>query len=150
MAVAALGFFCMSMTAAGEHPPICPDESTILPTQHSASTKEFSLEFINRAGIALSLYWVNFDGKEVPVCLRSVVVFVNYCLVGCLRLGLFVSMIASVCYVASLHISLSVPSFVHNACSFCYSEGTACCMYYCTGINTAYSHSSLIISVSPV
>ena len=60
-------FFCMSL-AAGEDPPICPDETTVTPSQHSTTRKEVSLEFINDAGIDLSVFWVNFDGDEIPVC----------------------------------------------------------------------------------
>ena len=63
--------FCVSLSMAFTDPPICPNESTVEASRHSARNrrKEVSLDFFNDAGIDLSVFWVNFDGEEVLVCL---------------------------------------------------------------------------------
>ena len=84
MLVATVTLLCV---AAGEV-PLCPEEATLPPSQHSIATNEVALFFSNGAGIDVSVFWVNFDGHEVPVCLQS---FLSAsCLVCCLRLGLFI------------------------------------------------------------
>ena len=65
MVVATVILLCVT---AGEV-PLCPDEDKLLPSQHSTATNEVALHFFNGAGIDLSVFWVNFDGYEVPVCL---------------------------------------------------------------------------------
>ena len=63
--------FCVSLSMAFTDPPICPNESNVEASRHSARNrrKEVSLDFFNDAGIDLSVFWVNFDGEEVLVCL---------------------------------------------------------------------------------
>ena len=67
MVLAAFALFCMSMAA--EDPPLCPAEETVSASEYSPNKKEVSLEFINDAGIDLSMFWVNYNGDEIPVCL---------------------------------------------------------------------------------
>ena len=70
MAIAMVASFCVSLSMAFTDPPLCPNESTVEASRHStANRREVSVDFFNDAGIDLSVFWVNFDGEEVLVCL---------------------------------------------------------------------------------
>ena len=64
--IATVSLFCIAAEELGAY---CPDEETLLASQHSTKTTKVSVKFINSAGIEVTIYWVNFDNQEIPVCL---------------------------------------------------------------------------------
>ena len=84
MVIATVALFCMVAAQDEDEdqgPLFCPDEEMVVSSRHSKSAKKkVSLEFINGAGIELSLYWVDFDGVEVPVNLYARHVYIGLCI----------------------------------------------------------------------
>ena len=67
---AMLVFLCVGLSMGFMAPRMCPDGSTTRASSHSVA-KNVSLEFVNDAGIDVSVFWLNFEGEEVPVCVSA-------------------------------------------------------------------------------
>ena len=67
MAVVVAACFCVGLSMGFTKPSLCPDPSTVSATTNHPVLDPVNLEFVNDAGIDVSVFWVNHAGKEVPV-----------------------------------------------------------------------------------
>ena len=68
---------CAGLSMAFAEPHLCPHDSTVEVSRRS-DAESVKLKFVNDAGIDVSLFWVNFEGEEVLVCLSVLLYYYLY------------------------------------------------------------------------